>query len=96
MRHSKTEPLSEIVSSYLKEFGIEKKINETRLVNSWAEIVGKVIARSTTSINIRDGVLEIQIRSSVIKNELLMLKEGLIKALNEKVGEKIIHDIKIR
>jgi hypothetical protein len=32
----------------------------------------------------------------VIRSELLMLKSGIIKALNDKVGEKIIDDIVLK
>ena len=96
MRHSKTEPLSDVLKNYLQSLGIDKKINEVRLINSWEEIIGKVIARSTTKLEIRNGVLEVHIRSSVIKNELHLLKDGLIQALNTKVGEKVIHDIVFR
>lgn len=96
MRHKKTETLSDVIRSYTRDLGIDTKINEVRLVNSWEEIVGTMIARSTTSIEIRKGVLVVQLRSSVIKNELHLLKEGLIKALNDKVGEKVINDISFR
>lgn len=96
MRHKKTEALSDVIRSYTKELGIDTKINEVRLVNSWGEIVGTMIARSTTSIEIKNGVLVVKLRSSVIKNELLLLKEGLMKALNDKVGAKVIQDISLR
>ncbi|MCF8371893.1 MAG: DUF721 domain-containing protein [Bacteroidales bacterium] len=96
MRHKKTEALSDVIRSYTKDLGIDTKILEVRLVNSWEEIVGTMIARSTTSIEIRKGVLVVQLRSSVIKNELHLLREGLIQALNEKVGEKVINDISFR
>ena len=31
--------------------------------------------------------------SSVVKNEILMVKEGLIKALNDRVGDNVVKDI---
>ena len=30
---------------------------------------------------------------SVVKNEILMVKEGLIKALNDRVGDNVVKDI---
>ncbi|MEA3444877.1 MAG: DUF721 domain-containing protein [Bacteroidota bacterium] len=96
MRHRRIEPLSDVLNHYLQALGLDKKINEVRLINSWEETVGKIIAKSTTNIFIRNGVLEVHIRSSVIKNELLLLKDGLIQALNDKVGNKVIHDIVLR
>lgn len=96
MRHKKTEALSDVLSNYMNINGIDAKIKEVHIINSWEEIVGKMIARSTTRIEIKNGVLFVYLRSSVIKNELRLLKEGLIKALNDKAGGKVIHDISLR
>ncbi len=96
MRQKKFEPISNVLSNYLKALGIDKKINETRLIGAWESVVGKMIAKSTTQIDIRNGVLEVHIRSSVIKNELLLLKEGLILELNKSAGEQVIHNIVFR
>ena len=94
MRRNNTEPLSDVLTNYMKAMGLDKKINEVRLVNSWEEVVGTTIAKSTTKIEIKDRILHVNVRSSVIKNELRLLKDGLVKALNDRTGEKTIADIR--
>lgn len=96
MRHSRTESIDKVVESYLKALGIDKKMKEVMLINSWEEIVGKTVARVTESLFIRHGTLYVSLRSSVVRNELQMLKSGLIKALNEKAGTVIINEIVLK
>ena len=96
MRKSNTQTLGEAIKNYLKALHIDKKINEVRLINSWEEVIGKTIAKATTKIYIKNKTLFVFLNSSVIRNELFMLKEEILKALNEKAGEKIIEKIVLK
>lgn len=72
------------------------KLSEAGIINSWEEIVGKAISSRTTKIYIKDHVLYVHLNSSVVRNELLMLREVLKEKLNEKAGSEIIKDIVLR
>ena len=50
------------------------KLNETAVINSWEEIVGKAISSRTSKIYINDHILYVHLNSSVVRNELLMLR----------------------
>ncbi len=93
MRKKNTQKIDEVVKEYLKAFKIDDKLKEVKLIKSWEEVVGKTIARSTNNIYIKNRKLFIKLNSSVIRNELFMLREGLKKALNDKAGEEIIDEI---
>ena len=45
------------------------------------------------SLRISEGKVFVSFTSSVVKNEILMVKEGLIKALNDRVGDNVVKDI---
>ncbi len=96
MRKKNTQKLDEVIKEYLKAFKIDDKLKEVQLIKSWESVVGKTVARSTDNIYINNRKLFVKLRSSVIRNELFMLREGLVKALNDKVGEKIIDEIILR
>lgn len=96
MRRSNVENINEIVSQLLKELQIDHKLKEVRLINSWNEVLGANIARATSKLFIKHRVLFVYLKSPVVRNELMMLKSGIITSLNEKVGEKIIDDIVFR
>ena len=96
MRKSNTQTIANVIKDYLKEAQIEGKLKEIQVVNSWEELVGKVIARRTNRIYIKNGKLYLHMNSSIVKNELLMHREGIIERINTNAGEEIVKEIVIR
>jgi hypothetical protein len=96
MRRSKTISLAEAVNDYIKEMNLGGKLSEVTIINSWEEIVGKAISSRTTKIYIKDHVLYVYLSSSVVRSELLMLREALREKLNSKAGSEIIKEIVFR
>jgi len=75
---------------------LEGKLNEVSVINSWEETVGKAIASRTTKIYIRDHILFVYLNSSVVRNELLMLRQALREKLNERAGAEVVKDIVLK
>jgi predicted nucleic acid-binding Zn ribbon protein len=96
MRRSKTISLAEALNDYIKEMNLGGKLSEVGVINSWEEVVGKAISTRTTKIYIKDHILYVHLSSSVVRNELLMLRETLKDKLNEKAGSEVIKDIVLR
>jgi len=96
MRRSKTISLAEAMKDYIKEMRLGGKLNEVSVINSWEETVGKAIASRTTKIYIKDQVLYVFLNSSVVRNELLMLRQALREKLNERAGAEVVKDIVLR
>ncbi|TAL66737.1 MAG: DUF721 domain-containing protein [Bacteroidetes bacterium] len=96
MRRSKTISLAEALEDYIKEMNLGGKLSEIGVINSWEEIVGKAISTRTTKIFIKDKILHVHLNSSVVRNELLMLRGTLKEKLNEKAGSEVIKDIILR
>ena len=96
MRRSKTISLAEAVNDYIKEMNLGDKLSEAGVINSWEETVGRAISSRTTKIYIKDHVLYVHLNSSVVRNELLMLRETLREKLNQKAGSEVIRDIVLR
>jgi predicted nucleic acid-binding Zn ribbon protein len=96
MRKKNTQKIEEVIKEYLKALKIDDKLKEVNLIKSWDDVVGKTIARSTQNIYIKNRKLFVKLNSSVIRNELFMLRDGLKKTLNDKVGEEVIDEIILR
>ena len=96
MRRSKTISLEEALKDYIKEMKFQEKLDEINLIYTWEEIAGKVITSRISKVYIKGNILYVKVISSVVKNELLMLREVLRKRLNEKAGREVIKDIVIR
>jgi predicted nucleic acid-binding Zn ribbon protein len=96
MRRSKTISLAEAIKDYITEMKLDGKLSEVTVINSWEEIVGKAISSRTTRIYIKDHVLYVHLNSSVVRNELLMLREVLREKLNGKAGSEVVREIVLR
>jgi predicted nucleic acid-binding Zn ribbon protein len=96
MRRSKTISLAEALSDYIKEMNLGEKLSEVTVISSWEEIVGKAISSRTTKIYIKDHKLYVHLSSSVVRNELLMLREVLREKLNKNAGSEVIKEIILR
>lgn len=96
MRRKKTQTIAEVIGDYIGEMKIDGKLREVALIDSWEKIVGKAVASRTTRLYIKNGTLFVHLRSSVIKSEILMMKEALREKLNAGAGEETIKEIVIR
>jgi predicted nucleic acid-binding Zn ribbon protein len=96
MRRSKTISLAEALKDYTREMNLDGKLSEVSVISSWQDIVGKAISSRTSKIYIKDHILYVHLNSSVVRNELLMLRETLREKLNEKAGSEVIKDIVLR
>ena len=84
------------MTQVLRQMGLEQKFQEHEICQIWPEVVGQMIASRTKSVQVVDGKLFVAFTSAVVKNEILMVKEGLIKALNDRVGMDIVKEIIIK
>lgn len=93
MRRSNTQPLSEILKEFIAETRIDRKLKEMDIVQGWEDLLGPTVARYTRDIYIRNKILYVEIKSSVVKNELMMMRDEICRKINEKAGEQIIDKI---
>lgn len=96
MRRSKTISLAEAVDDYIKAMNIGDRLSEASVLNSWNEIVGRAISSRTTRTYIKDHVLYVHLSSSVVRNELMMLRQPLMEKINQRAGKEIIREIILR
>lgn len=96
MKRNNIEQIGDVLRQFLRQQGLETPLNEYRLVDAWKDVVGPVIARYTTNLFIKNQVLYVSLSSSVIRQELMMGREMLIRNLNAQVGSQVIVNIVFR
>lgn len=96
MRKTDTERIDKVIDAVFRQMGVSQKMKEMRVVNAWPEIIGKNIARSTKKVSIYNRTLFLHMSSPAVKNELLMLKSALVKAVNDFSKEDLIDEVIIR
>ena len=94
MFRKKPQDISQLVCQYLREEGLEVPLNEKRLINSWADIVGPVIDGNCGDKFIRNQTLFVKVNNPALRNDLSMMRARLVQRLNESVGSMVIADVK--
>ena len=93
MSRDNDKTLKEAMAQMLKVYKLKGKYDETHVVESWETVVGKAVANRTNEIFIRDKKLFVRIESSVVKNELTIMRSQIIANLNEKAGAEVVQEI---
>ena len=77
----------------LQVYKIKRRYDETGVKASWPNLVGAAVANRTKEIYVYDKKLFLRIESSVIKNELLLMRDQIIKKINEEAKGVLVEDI---
>ncbi|MFN0290795.1 DUF721 domain-containing protein [Pedobacter helvus] len=93
MRKPNDITLKQAIDKLLNHYKLRGKFDETGILAMWPEIMGTAVANRTKQIYIHQKKLFVRIESSVVKNELLMVKSAIVDKLNEKAGSQVIIDI---
>jgi len=89
----RSRPLGDILSELVNSLGIQKTLKRYDVINLWPEVAGERIAKISRAREVRDGRLFVEVESSAWRNELFYFKVDLIKNLNKRAGEPVVHDI---
>lgn len=96
MRRNNAEHIGDVIRFFLRQEGLESPLNEYRLVQAWNDVVGPAMARYTENLYIKNQTLYVHLTSSVLRQELMMARELLVKNLNQQVGAQVIVNIVFR
>lgn len=73
-----------------KSPNIAAKIAEGSLPDIWRRVVGPVVAEQTRQVRLVRGVLFVHITSAIMRNELMMRRDALVRAINREAGIDIV------
>lgn len=96
MRRNNAEHIGDVIRLFLRQQGLESPLNEYRLVQAWKDVVGPAMARYTSNLYIKNQTLYVHLTSAVLRQELMMARELLVKNLNQLVGAQVIVNIVFR
>lgn len=96
MQKRNEQSIGEVIRQYLKINQIESHVFEERIAAIWAETLGEAITRETDHISLQNGVLYVSLKSPSLRNEILMRRTAIGRALNEKLGQEVIKSVFIR
>lgn len=93
MNRTNDKTLKEAMAQMLNVYRLKGKFDETNVIAAWEDVMGVAVANRTKEIFIKDKKLFVRIESSVIKNQLVMMRSQIIENLNQKSGNVVVTEI---
>ena len=87
--------LDDVLARFLRASGLETPLLQRRLIDSWGEVMGPVIARYTEQVFISNQTLMVNINNSALRAELSMMRTQIVRLLNDHIGVRVIADVKL-
>lgn len=85
MTDKKTEPtpLAAALTSYFRQAGLTKRVQQAGIIEQWAELVGPQIAAVTSPESVTpDGVLRVRVATAPWASELSLMSPKILARLN--------------
>lgn len=97
MLKKNAQPMSQALSDFFDENSTLKvRLAEHRAVRGWHEVLGEGVSKYTGEVYFRRNILYVHLTSAVLRAELTMNKEGLIRKMNDYAEIPIVRDIVFR
>ena len=93
MRKTNDKTLKEAIEQMLNVYKIKRRFDETGIISAWPNLVGKSVANRTKELFVRDKKLFLRIESSVIKNELMLMRSQIIEKINNEAKSVLVEEI---
>jgi predicted nucleic acid-binding Zn ribbon protein len=92
-KRTNTQSLGEVIQQYIRNSGIQPKLDEASIIAKWEEIVGKMIARGTNDLYIKNRKLFIKFNSAALRQEMSYSKTKIVEQVNNAIGHIAIDDV---
>lgn len=86
---------SELVKSFAKLYGFEEKLKALEVQEFLQEYLNDSLFSEIESINLKDKILEIKIKSPVLRNDFRMKKTFFLKKIQDTFGPENFMDLYI-
>ena len=90
---SNDKPLNEILKELVNTKQFKQKILLKRIEKIWQDEMGETITRYTDQIYLRKNTLVINVSSSVMRHQLNIGKEQIMKKVNTALGENFVKEV---
>ncbi len=93
MRRSTPQSMDTVIKQLIKEMGLEKGLLEAKVYATFKELTGTRVAKAVSRKYISGRMLVVELNSSIARSELMMIRNELAAAINQKLGSSVIDGI---
>ena len=88
--------LDDALKEFIKENQLQTGMDRIDAREAWTSLMGNGVNQYTTGVDLRGDTLYVSLSSSVLREELSLVKSKIIKMLNEQLGKELIKKIILR
>lgn len=92
-RRSDTAPIGEAMKDLLSNYNLKGRFDQNRLIVSWEQLMGKMIAQRTGKIFFKGTTLYVEIQSAPLKHELKLAKTKIIENFDRDIAKGVVEEI---
>lgn len=92
-KHAQTLTLKDALEHFLNLPRFDAVKEAVRVDQAWQAIAGKTILKYTLQTNFENQILKVYLKSSVARNELIMMQGDLLRKLNAQLKEEKVKEI---
>lgn len=96
MKRTKAQPIGVLLDNLFKSPDVARKIAEGSLPHIWREVTGEIVAASTRQVRFVRGTLYIHVASSILRTELMMQREALVRSINKKLEMELVKSVVVQ
>jgi hypothetical protein len=89
-RQKEYHSIEDLMKDVIKENKLTKGLNQISVKEAWMKLMGAGIVSYTNDIRLNGKTLVVNLKSSVLREELSYGKVKIIKMMNEELGEVLI------
>ncbi|MCL1668531.1 hypothetical protein M2T82_10705 [Elizabethkingia ursingii] len=94
MKKKKREYMSsELVQSFIKIYGLEEKMEAIAIRDFLEDYLDESLYQEITRVSLKNGMLDIKIKSPLLKNDFRMRKTFFLQKFRGVIGEEKISDL---
>jgi predicted nucleic acid-binding Zn ribbon protein len=90
---SEARRLSDLIDEFVRKESVSDKLRSYHVVGDWEKIVGEPISRNTEIIKIENGTLYVRVKTASWRNELIFMKQVILKKIAQNYPNSGVENI---
>ena len=92
-RQNEFHSIQDLMKNVIAENKLTKGMHQLSVKDAWTKLMGKGVVSYTNKVELNGKTLIVNLKSSVLREELSYGKEKIIKMMNDELGEELISKI---
>jgi predicted nucleic acid-binding Zn ribbon protein len=93
---NRPQPLGDVLEEVIEQLGLQDKMDEARVIETWAAVAGPDVNGVTESVWMNGATLYVKITSATWRQELHMNRGRWRERLNDELDAELVDEIVFR